>query len=211
MRKAAIAACACGGLLVAPGAAQAAPVASASATAGTVDVTAGAQTVREGPIAECRLGAQDTASSPGVEAGTTRFGKSESQCSRAETGFATGMVRGQRFETKVLRKYGGPTIKVRTYSARCDTTTNGASGLVELSDVAGIEVPSSIPPGHTVDLPGEDGKPLARVVLNEIVVPEPPDGSLATNAMRIQLFPEGGPATGEIVVGSASCDPYGDA
>ncbi|QFU93479.1 choice-of-anchor P family protein [Amycolatopsis sp. YIM 10] len=210
-RLAVAAACACGGLLVSAGAAQAAPVASASATAGTVDVTAGEQTVREGPIAECRLGVQDTANSPGVEAGTTKFGKTESQCSRAaDTGFATSMVRGQRFETKVLRKYGGPVIKVRSFSARCDTTTNGASGLVELSDVTGIEVPPSVPANHTVLIPGDEGKTVAKVVLNEIVVPEPPDGSLTTRAMRIELFPEGGPAEGEIVVGAASCAPYGE-
>ena len=207
---AAVVAGACGGLLLPAGVAQAEPVAVASATAGKVDVTAGAQTVQEGPIAECRLGEQDSASSPGVEAGTTKFGKSESQCSRAaDTGFATSMVRGQRFETKVLRKYGGPVLKVRSFSARCDTTTNGASGLVELSDVTGIEVPPSIPAGYTVDVPGQDGKPVARVVLNEIVVPDPPDGSLTTHAMRIELFPEGGPVSGEILVGSASCAPYG--
>ncbi|UJW33142.1 hypothetical protein L3Q67_04935 [Saccharothrix sp. AJ9571] len=211
MRKIAVVVCACGGLVVAPAAAQAqAPVATASASAGSVDVR-GEQTVQTNRIGECRLGQQDTGTSPGQTAGATKYGKSESQCSRAaDTGFATSMVRGQRFETGVLRDYGGPTIKVRNYSARCDTSANGASGVVELSEVSGIEVPSTIPANHTVLVPGDDGTTVAKVVLNEMVVPEVADGSLTTHAMRIELFPEGGPVEGEIIVGTADCDPYGN-
>ncbi|WP_165436547.1 hypothetical protein [Amycolatopsis suaedae] len=208
--KITVVAATCAGLVMAPGAAQAEVAPTALGSVGEVDVTLDGTVSEVAPIAPCTLGATESNRTSGVTEGDTKYGAGETSCVTMPGGFARAEVKGSRFETKVLRRFGGPTIKVRTYLARCDTTKTGAAGYVELSGLSGVSVPSSIPANHKITVPAPDGgKPLAEVMVNELIAPTPPDGSLRTNLMRITLFPQGGPASGEIVVGSAACDPFG--
>ncbi|PXY21415.1 hypothetical protein BAY60_25920 [Prauserella muralis] len=203
------------GAVVLPASAQAAqaPTSTASASLGEADIVVGGTPAQAAPIAPCDVVAGPPAnSSGGTRVGsTTEYGRGETSCTRSGDGTSSAKVAGQRFETKVLRQFGGPTIRVRTYSAECRTTAKGSSGYVELGGVSGFTVPADIKPNHTLTIPGAKpgDPPMARIVLNELVVPSLPDGSLTTHTLRIVLFPEGGPGSGDIVLGTASCDPFG--
>lgn len=191
---------------------SASPVSSASV--GSVDAEIDGQRLRQEPIAPCEVDGQQDAESGGVSVDPAAgFGRGSSRC-RMDTegsGTAEAETSGRAFTSRVLRKHGGPLLRVSSYSARCRTVDSGSEGNVELRGVRGIDVPSDIPSNHSVLIhgPDESQPPLARVVVNEMVTPDPPDGSMTLNAMRIELFPEGGPDSGEIVVGSVSCDPFG--
>ncbi|MBA0125173.1 hypothetical protein H0B56_06430 [Haloechinothrix sp. YIM 98757] len=195
-----------------PPEASASPVSSASV--GSVDAEIDGQRVRQDPIAPCEVDGQSEAESGAVSVDrVASFGRGSSRCRRdtGGTGAAEAETSGRAFTSRVLRKYGGPILRVSSYSAGCRTVDSGSEGSVELRGVRGIDVPSDIPSNHAVLVhgPDESQPPLARVVVNEMVTPSPPDGSMTLNAMRIELFPEGGPDSGEIVVGSVSCDPFG--
>jgi hypothetical protein len=93
---------------------------------------------------------------------------------------------------------------------KCATTATGSQGEVSIGAVEGITVPAQIPPNDRIVIPGGPaGTALATVILNETVTPQPPDGSLVTHAVHIELFPQGGPASGDIYLGTAACDPFG--
>ncbi|WP_179956884.1 hypothetical protein [Amycolatopsis anabasis] len=202
-----------GGLVVLPAQAQAQEVVStAEGSLGSARITVGGQTVAAEPIAACKVGGTLKGTSSGVSVGTTtEYGKGETTCTRDDKGVSTATASGKRFETRVLRQFGGPIIRVQTYGASCATTENGSSGSIQLGAVSGVQIPQEIPANHTVTIPGRQAgdPPMAEVVLNELIAPNPPDGSLITNAMHIKLFPRGGPAEGDIFVGTAGCDPYG--
>ncbi|PRX49269.1 hypothetical protein B0I33_103303 [Prauserella shujinwangii] len=206
-----------GSLLTVPGAAtaeQEAPVAataSASASVGAVDIVVAGRPGHAAPIAPCTVGGTERNSARGTDVGrTTSFGAGDTRCARTSGGAATAKATGQRFRTSVLRQFGGPVLRVRTFSAECRTTGNGSEGYVELGGVSGFRLPSEIPADHTITIPGrsEGDPPMAEIVLNDLVAPTPPDGSLTTHALHIKLFPQGGPASGDIFVGTAGCDPY---
>lgn len=203
----------CAGLVAVPLPAQAAPItATASGSVGSIDVTADGQHVQVESIAPC------TADGP-VRAGTTGgvygnagvFGNSDTACTRQPDGVAIGQSSGRRFKTTLLQAYGGPVITVRTFVARCATTGTGSDGYIEIGEVTGMTVPANIPANYTITISGAGGetRPMAKVVLNELITPRPPDGSLTTNTVHIKLFPEGGPAEGDIILGTAKCDPFG--
>jgi hypothetical protein len=186
--------------------------ASGAGSIGAVDITVGQQSAHADPIAPCVVDTTAANRNDPVSVGTTtKYGLGTTTCKRNSNGTASVQVSGQRFETTVLQQFGGPVIRARTFKAGCDTTENGSSGSMELGSVTGFTVPTSIPPNYTVTIPGSTAgaPPMAEIVLNELVVPNPPDGSLTTHAMHIKLFPQGGPASGDIVVGTAACAPYG--
>lgn len=202
----------CGGLVAVPATAQGQPTATGAGSVGAVDITVNGTSAHSDPIAPCVVDDAPSARTDPVTIGTkTKYGLSSTTCTRNADGTASVKVTGQRFETSVLQQFGGPVIKVRTFGAGCNTTANGSNGSMELGSVTGITVPQNIPPNHTIAIPGTTpgAPPMAEVVLNELIVPVPADGSLTTNAVHIKLFPQGGPASGDILVGSASCSPYG--
>jgi len=213
MRKIIMAAVVCGGLVVAPSAASAAPVtATASGSAGSVDVTADGRHVVAETVAPCSAdGPVKGGTLGGIYGNAAVFGNSETACAQMSDGTAVGQARGRRFKTTILARYGGPEITVRTFVSRCTTTRTGSVGYIEIGDVTGFTVPANIPANYTLTVPGvaPETKPMARIVLNELVTPSPPDGSLTTNTVHLTLFPEGGPAQGEIVLGTAKCAPFG--
>lgn len=203
----------CGGLLATAASAAAEPVgATAFGSVGFVDVTVDGQHVSVPSIALCSVEGPPSGTTTTRTAGNVAtFGNSVTACSRQADGTAVGQVNGRRFRTKVLKEFGGPEIAVRNFSAQCGTTATGSVGSVEVGEVTGLTVPENIPANYTITIPGgtADAPPMAKVILNELIAPTPPDGSLTTNTVHIKLFPDGGPAKGDIVVGSASCYPFG--
>ncbi|HEY2059799.1 hypothetical protein [Amycolatopsis sp. NBC_01480] len=198
-------------LAVLPGVARADQVTSTGwGASGSVDVLADGEHVTTGDLARCDADGPVTARSDGGKTGDVAvFGLGGTTCGRKDA-VTTVQAGGQRFESDVLKRYGGPVLKVRTYSVGCSTTQNGSTGDVSIGTVEGITVPSSIPANYRVAIPGgAAGTALATVTLNETVTPQPADGSLVTHAVHIQLFPQGGPASGDIYLGTAACNPFG--
>ena len=197
-------------LLVSAAPAQAATgPATASAASGAVAAELDGQQVSLEPLAPCVLGQTPEAAVEGAAVdGVVSYGPSSTTCV-LEEGEAVARAEGQTFETSVLARYGGPTVKVRNYSAECRTTGTGSSTSMTLSGVTGFDMPAGLPVNQKISIPAPDqgAAPLAEITVNEIVAPEQPDGSVVTHALRMELFPGGGPASGEIVLGTAACDP----
>lgn len=186
--------------------------ATGAGSIGAVDITVGQSSAHSDPIAPCTADTTPANRTDPVTVGTTtKYGLGSTTCTRNDNGTVSVKVEGQRFETSVLRQFGGPVIMARTFKAGCDTTENGSSGYMELGAVSGFTVPQNIPSNYTTTIPGKTAgaPPMAEIVLNELIVPTPADGSLVTNALHIKLFPQGGPASGDILVGSATCAPFG--
>ncbi|WET78209.1 hypothetical protein P3102_29720 [Amycolatopsis sp. QT-25] len=184
--------------------------ATASASVGSLDVEIGNEHVVTGDLAACDVDGPLTAKTRGGTTGDfARFGGGGSNCGRTGA-VAVAEASGQRFETTLLERFGGPVIKVRTYLAKCSTTKDGSLGYIEFGDVSGFTLPESIPQNHRVNIAGgKGGTALASLTVNETVTPAPADGSLVTHMLHIRLFPQGGPAKGDIYLGTARCDPYG--
>lgn len=180
------------------------------ASSGSLDVTVDNEHVVTGELAKCTVDGPYSARTAGGATGDVAvFGIGESGCGRSGA-VSIAQATGHRFTATVLKRYGGPVITVRTFSAKCATTETGSGGEVSIGEVEGITVPAQIPPNDRIVIPGGPaGTALATVVLNETVTPQPPDGSLVTHAVHIELFPQGGPASGDIYLGTAACDPFG--
>jgi len=204
-----------GGLVLAGASpAQAVPEeAIASGSVGSVDATYDGESVAVDPLAECATDGESAADSAAyAESGFLEFGRGTSTCTLGDDGVASAEVEGKLFRLDGLRPYGGPRIRLTNYSAECGTTENGSTASFHIGGLSGIKVPSSLPPNYTTTIPGRGpGAPaLAKVVFNETIVPDPPDGSMTVNIMHIHLSPDG-PSSGlggEIVVGSVSCSPF---
>jgi|SRR4051812_9819870 hypothetical protein len=189
----------------------AAPVTSTGwASSGSVDVVIDNQHVVTGELAKCTVDGPYQGWTPGGATGDiAAFGAGDTGCGRSGE-VSVAQASGRRFRATVLKRYGGPELSVRTYSVKCATTATGSLGEVTIGAVEGVAVPGEIPPNYRIVIPGgAAGTALATVVLNETVTPEPPDGSLVTHAVHIKLFPQGGPASGDIYLGTAACDPFG--
>ncbi len=191
--------------------AQASPGdAIAKGTVGTVDATVAGEPVSVDPIAPCDTAGPPQGSSGQVSVdGFITFTSGSSKCTVNDAGeLASVEVTGGRFRLDALRDHGGPRIRLSSYTVRCQTTLTGSSSWVQFSGASGFEVPAELPANHVVTIPGEAGQPpLATITLNETIVPSPADGSMTVNLMHIRLFPQGGPDSGDIVVGSVHCAP----
>lgn len=185
----------------------------AAGSIGAVDAVVDGEPVRQSPIAPCDVdGEQDNDSGRVTVGDVATFWGGQSGCHRSDAEEAEAVVEGRYFVTDVLREWGGPRIKVSAFELSCETQDNGSGGHVELRGVRGIKLPEDIPPNYTVTIPGRipTAVPLAKVIVNEFKTPSPPDGSMRMHAMRIVLFPEGGaPLSGDITLGTVTCDPYG--
>lgn len=186
----------------------------ATGSLGSADLLVDGAPVGIEPIAPCDSEDVTSGYSAGAEIeDVVEFAGGPTTCTRDESnGVATAEVTGGRFRLDGLRPYGGPRIRMRSYSATCETTETGSRASFQFSGLTGLEVPSTIPVNHKITIPGRrpGAKPLARIILNEKIVPDPPDGSMTVNIMHIKLFPRG-PANrvrGDIVVGSVSCAPF---
>jgi hypothetical protein len=124
---------------------------------------------------------------------------------------STSTANGSKFALSALQAYGGPLIKIATYMVKCTANTNGTSASWSFGGLTGVTIPSQIPQNYTV--PVQVGNTvLANLIFNEIILPNPNDGSLTLNMLHIVLFPNGTPPntptlSGDIYVGSTSCSP----
>lgn len=150
------------------------------------------------PLAPCTAG---TASTPGASAPDfVSFGGGSSTC-----GPGTVTVTGKKFRFDWMKDHGGPVIKLASFSATCSVTENGSRSSIKVAGLSGIKAPNPIPPNYTVTISG-----LARIVLNERILPDPPDGGMTVNLMHIKLFPDSvGFNHGDVVVGTVHCSPRG--
>lgn len=192
--------------------AQAVPEeAIASGTVGSVDATYSGASIEVDPLAECATDGVSVGSTAGYRLpGFVEFGSGSSTCGIADDGVAHAEVSGKLFRLDVLRAHGGPRIRMTGFSAECSTTENGSTASFHIGGLSGISVPPTLPPNHVVTIPGSGpgAPPMAEITLNETITPEPADGSMAVNIMHIHLFPEGGPHSGELTVGSVECAPF---
>ena len=65
---------------------------------------------------------------------------------------------------------------------------------------------------YTIPVKAANGHLLANVILSEVILPNPNDGSITLNMVHIILFPNGTPPgttsmSGDIYVGSTACSP----
>lgn len=186
--------------------AQAAPGdAVAEGDAGAV--TVGQTTVA--PVAPCTTeGTLEATNASTSVPNVVSFSNSKSVCTIDENGeIATATVTGGRFQFQALRQYGGPRIRLASYTAKCGTTENGSNASFEFSGLSGVSVPQQIPANHVVTIPGQDNKPMATVTFNEVHIPSPPNGSMTVHLMHIRMFPQGGPTTGDAYIGTVHCSP----
>lgn len=188
------------------------PVAQAAPGDAVADGNAGAATIGQtviAPIAPCTTeGALEGSNSETSVPNVVTYSDSKSKCTIDDVGeIATATVTGGRFRFDALRAYGGPRIRLSSYSAKCNTTLTGSSSSFQFSGLSGVSVPSQIPSNYVVTIPGQNNKPMATVTFNETVVPNPPNGGMTVHLMHIRMFPQGGPVAGDAYVGSVHCSP----
>ncbi len=211
LRRTLSAACltlACLALVAVP--AHAAPGdAVATGSAGAVDLRDGGVPVTVAPIAPCASDGTTQAAVDDVTVeGVVSFTRGRSTCAVDAAGeVARATVSGGAFRFDGLREHGGPRIRLADYTAECATTVAGSTSSVRFTGLSGLTVPSELPSNHVVTVPGADGKPIATVTFNEFITPTPADGSQTVHLMHVRMFPQGGPASGDVYVGTVHCAP----
>ncbi|HEX3790216.1 MAG TPA: hypothetical protein VHW44_20275 [Pseudonocardiaceae bacterium] len=162
-------------------------------------------------LARCDVDNKASASSPGASiANIVSYGSASSTCTKDATADTTKSVaNGSKFELDALVPYGGPRIRFTSYQVSCAATTGGTSANWTFSGMTGLTgLPQQIPTDYTQTIKGSQNKVVAKVVLNEIILPNPNDGSIRLHLMHIVLFPNGGgPLSGNIYLGSTACSP----
>jgi hypothetical protein len=197
---------------------QAAPAVAATgsgtASVGSVDVTVGGKKrVLQPPVAQCLTngGTLQNTSQRIRLLGVAEYGEGSTKCTAdPANGRITVSASGKRFELNALPKYGGPRIRINDFLATCSTTVSGSVARMQFSGLVGMDAPQDLTPNYTMIVPGDrpGSPPLAKIILNEILVPNPPDGSITLNLMHVVFAPSGsGPITGELVVGGVYCTP----
>jgi hypothetical protein len=182
-----------------------------SGSVGAVDVTLGGSPTLQSSIAPCTAPGKN--STAGVTPVTgVEYGTAKTTCTvDKNTGEATALVSGKRFRMSLLHEHGGPIIKLSSFSVQCSTDGTGSKGSMTVAGLTGITLPSSIPPNYEVTVPGkhQNDPAMAKVVVNELITPSPPDGTMTMNMLHITLFPDtpDSPESGEVILGTVSCDP----
>jgi hypothetical protein len=202
-----------GTLVTAP--AQAAQTTDAgTASAGAANVVRNGHTYAVPSVGACSLTTTQHGTSPGVtDVGIVSYGPANSTCAADTTAHTSKAVaNGTNFTLSVLQSYGGPTIKVANYQVSCTATTSGTNAAWQFSGLSGITIPQQIPNNYVVSVKTANGHLLANVTLNEVILPNPNDGSITLNMMHIALFPTGTlpgqiPLSGDVYVGQTACSP----
>lgn len=200
------------GVLTGTGSASATPAGTASA--GSATVVRGGQDFPVAPVASCSLAGHYHGSSGGAgRYGIVTFGPATSTCTADPTAHTSSSVaNGSDFTLAALRGYGGPTIRIASYQVTCTASRSGTNASWRFSGLTGIPVPQRIPANYTMDVRSGSGALLATVTLDEVVLPDPNDGSVTQNLMHFTLFPHGTPPgttpmSGDIYVGETACSP----
>ncbi|HWC83470.1 MAG TPA: hypothetical protein VG756_26235 [Pseudonocardiaceae bacterium] len=204
------------GVLLAAGVLLGASSATAATNPAGVASLGSASVVQDGvastvaPVGQCDLAGQPFGDTSGASLpGVVSYGTGHSSCTvQATANTSTSTATGASFTLTALRSYGGPVISLGSYTVTCTAKVNATNANWEYANLIGITgLPSPLPTDYTREITGADGTVLAKVVLNEVVLPSPNDGSIELNLMHIQLFPDGGPLSGDIYVGSTACSP----
>jgi hypothetical protein len=192
----------------------AAATGSGTASVGSVDVLVGGRKrVLQPPVAQCLTsGGNIQNTSQRIKLmGIGEYGEGTTKCTAdPSNGRITVEATGKRFELNALPKYGGPRIRISDFQATCATTVSGSVARMQFSGLVGMDVPQDLVPNYTVMVAGDrpGAPPLAKIILNEIIMPTPPDGSITLNLMHVIFAPTGsGPITGDLVVGGVYCTP----
>lgn len=199
---------ACGLLTAAPGHATTTP--DGVASLGSITVSIDGQDESMAPLAQCDVDGQTTNSTPGDRiAGVASYGAGHSACTTDTTAnTTTSTATGSRFELDALLPYGGPRIRLSSWQVTCSATTHGTNTGWSYSGLSGIPaLPQQVPQNYTVPIHGSGGQLVADAIFNEVVLPDPNDGSITLNMLHVVLFPDGGPASGDIYVGQTACSP----
>ena len=181
----------------------------AEGAAGAVKMEQAGGPVTVAPIAPCTTDGPAQGSAGEVSApGVATFADSSTTCTVDGAGeIASATVTGGGFRFDALREHGGPRIRLSGYTATCGTTVGGSNSSIEFEGLSGVQVPAELPSNYLVTIPGQGDAPMATVTFNEVLVPSPPDGSMTVHLMHIRMFPEGGPARGDVHVGTVRCAP----
>jgi hypothetical protein len=202
------------GVLVAVPAQAGQATAAGTASAGSAQVVRNGHTFTVPSVGACSLDGALHGSSAGVtDVGIVAYGSANSTCAvDAVAHTSKSVANGTNFTLSALQSYGGPTIKVANYQVTCSATTGGTNAAWQFSGLSGISIPQQVPNNFVVPVKTAGGRLLANVILNEVILPDPNDGSITLNMMHIVLFPGGVgagqiPLSGDVYVGSTACSP----
>lgn len=181
------------------------------ASLGSASIVHDGVTTSVAPVGACDLTGDQTGNSPGASVpGLVSYGIGNSSCTAdTSANTSTSTASGATFTLSALVPYGGPRISLGNYQVTCTANTGGTNASWKFSDLTGITgLPSPLPTDYTQNITNAQGTVLAKVVLNEIILPNPNDGSITMNLMHIILYPNGnGPLSGDVYVGSTACSP----
>ncbi|KAA2255490.1 hypothetical protein F0L68_28455 [Solihabitans fulvus] len=184
------------------------------ASLGSASFTKGAQApVSVASLAPCDVDGQQTNSSAAVVKPGVTFGGGTSSCTRTVTDpendvtTTRSTATGKNFELSVLLSAGGPRIKLASYTVTCNATQTGTNAGWSFSGMSGISgLPQQIPNNYVAHVKKTNGTVLADVTVNEVMLPDPNDGSIALNLMHFHFLPASG-ISGELVIGATACAP----
>ncbi|RKT52887.1 choice-of-anchor P family protein [Saccharothrix australiensis] len=183
------------------------------ASTGWADFTKSGRRVAVPPQARCAVEGPTTATSGVVSEPGIRFGAGKSSCtttvlnSQDMTTETKSVAEGTDFEFSALVSAGGPRLRANRWRVTCTGRPDGTSADWTLDGPSGFAgLPAEIPPNHVHEVKGTAGKVLATVTFNEVVLPQPNDGSLAMNLMHFRFTGDSG-VSGDVVVGETACSP----
>ncbi|GLZ31138.1 hypothetical protein Lesp02_33260 [Lentzea sp. NBRC 105346] len=164
-------------------------------------------------LAPCSVEGEETASSPAVTKTGIKFGMTTSTCTTTvvnpdeEITTTRSEARGTGFELSALVALGGPRLKVGSWRITCDATQTGTNAGWALGSMTGwTGLPQHIPANYVHEIKKSNGTVLAKAKFAEVIIPDPNDGSVTMNLIRITFEPASG-YSGTISLGSAACSP----
>ncbi|TWP52629.1 hypothetical protein FKR81_10005 [Lentzea tibetensis] len=150
--------------------------------------------------------------SPAVTKTGVKFGATTSTCTTTvvnEEEWVTttkSEAKGTGFELSALVAQGGPRLKIGSWRLTCDATQNGTNAGWALGGMSGwTGLPQQIPANYVHEIK-KGGTVLAKAKFAEVILPEPNDGSITMNLIRITFEPASG-YSGTVSIGSAACSP----
>jgi hypothetical protein len=202
-------------ILTNPLTAHASPTTAAgTASAGSADITSDGHFYLVPDVGACTLPNTAHGTSPGAsQAGIVDYGPADATCTTDQAAHTSKSVaNGANFVLSALQPYGGPQIKIANYQVTCTATTSGTNAAWQFSGWTGLTLPDQVPNNYTIPVKTTSGQLLANVIVSEVILPNPNDGSITLNMVHIILFPNGTPAgtppmSGDIYVGTTACSP----
>jgi hypothetical protein len=193
------------------GPAAAAPAATVQGTgnAGSAKVVMDGTAGEIPALAPCDIAGTATNSTDGAAIdGVVSYDAATTSCTHDAAARTSAMsVKGGSFDFTALTRYGGPEISFDSYRTGCTGAKGSTGGSFHMTGQRGVELPDPLPANYTVTIPGANktDPPMAKLVFGEVVPAPTQDGSTRLNTLHIKLFPEGGPSSGDLYMGSVHC------